>query len=86
MNRDHKNFKEMFRNNGFSQLIDKPTRIVRNTMTCIDRIYTNKTINIRKSGTLDINISDHKPIFTIRSINFNLRKNKDKHIVLRYRK
>jgi hypothetical protein len=84
MNNDHKNFKEMIRN-GFSQLIDKPTRIARNTMTYIDRIYTNK-INIRKSGTLDINVSDHKPIFTIRSINFNLRKNKDKHIVLRYRK
>ncbi len=31
MNNDHKNFKEMFRNNGFSQLIDKPTRIARNT-------------------------------------------------------
>jgi exonuclease III len=59
MNSDHKNFKQIFRNNGFSQLIDKPTRIANNTMTYIDHIYTNKTTNIRKSGTLDINISDH---------------------------
>jgi hypothetical protein len=59
MNSDHKNFKQIFRNNGFSQLIDKPTRIANNTMTYIDHIYTNKTTNIRKSGTLDIDISDH---------------------------
>lgn len=51
--------------NSLMQLINDSTRITNRSNTLIDHIYTNSEI-IKYSGTLNINISDHLPIFTIR--------------------
>ena len=48
--------------NQFKQLINSITRPDSNT--CIDLILTNSE-TVKESGTLDINISDHLPIFLI---------------------
>ena len=51
---------------GFIPVINKPTRVTKNTATLIDQIITNsllhRTIN---TGILKRNISDHFPIFLI---------------------
>ena len=52
------------------QLIQTPTRVTVNTQTTIDWIYTDP-VNIAQSGTLNINMSDHLPIFLVRKKNRN---------------
>ena len=51
---------------GFVPVINKPTRVTKNTATAIDHIITNsllhRTIN---TGILKLDISDHFPIFLI---------------------
>ena len=79
------NLTKLLRNYGFIQLIDKPTHIIRGSMTCIDHIYCNNTNNIKHYGVLDLNLSDHKPIYVIRSKNCYLNKNGN-HIIMRYRR
>lgn len=51
--------------NNLVQLITGSTRTTNRSSTLIDHIYTNSDI-IQNSGTLNINISDHLPIFTVR--------------------
>ena len=53
-----------------SQLIQTPTRVTVSTQTIIDWIYTD-SINIAHSGTLNINMSDHLPVFLVRKKNRN---------------
>ena len=48
-----------------SQLIQSPTRVTISTQTIIDWIYTD-SINIALAGTLNINMSDHLPVFLVR--------------------
>ena len=47
------------------QLIKSPTRTTTSTQTIIDWIYTDSA-NISQSGTLNINMSDHLPVFLVR--------------------
>lgn len=47
-----------------TQVIDKPTRITKNTEKTIDLAFTNMKY-CTNSGTLEYNISDHKPIYII---------------------
>ena len=59
---------------GFSELINKPTRIFcyenSNTVSCstIDHILTNNSQNFSCSGILVTEISDHLPVFGIMSL------------------
>lgn len=46
------------------QRINMPTRVTKQTKTTIDHIYTNSE-KVRSSGILDINISDHYPVFIV---------------------
>lgn len=50
---------------GLAQLITVPTRITHTTHTLIDHIYSDMS-HISVSGTLNLNISDHLPIFLIK--------------------
>lgn len=48
-----------------SQLIDNNTRTTNKSSSIIDHIYTNSNV-VSSHGVLNINISDHMPIFVIR--------------------
>ena len=47
------------------QMINEPTRITQNTSTTIDLAFTNMKF-CTKTGTLNYNVSDHKPIYIIK--------------------
>lgn len=48
-----------------SQLITCPTRCTANSQSILDLILTNSP-HIASSGALEINISDHEPVFALR--------------------
>lgn len=50
---------------GLKQLITKPTRVDKTSTSVIDLCFTNVQ-HIHKSGVLDMNLSDHFPIFFIK--------------------
>ena len=50
---------------GFINMIKTPTRFSDSKNSCIDHLYTNSDV-IFKSGVLNVNISDHEMIYTIR--------------------
>ena len=51
---------------GLISLINKPTRVSKHSMTCIDHIYTNSFINQDlTTGIIKTDISDHFPVFVI---------------------
>jgi hypothetical protein len=52
--------------NSISPLINKPTRITKDTASLIDNIFSNNTISENDiSGIIPSDISDHLPIFNI---------------------
>ena len=53
---------DKFSAEGYNSLIDIPTRVTRNSSTCIDHIYV-KTLLPNKSGVTKTSVSDHYPIF-----------------------
>ena len=54
--------------NGFTQLIDTPTRVTNNSSSLIDHIYTNDTRKISQSGVIESGISDHFITYCTRKI------------------
>ena len=51
---------------GLISVINKPTRVSKHSMTCIDHIYTNSFINQDlTTGIIKTDISDHFPVFVI---------------------
>ena len=61
----YKTLKNFERNFNLDQIIKSPTRIVKNSKTLLDLIFTNMD-HISSSGTLDIALSDHLPVFLIK--------------------
>ena len=57
-----KNFERDF---NLSQEINTSTRVTKNSSTCIDLVFTNMEYVISK-GTIDIHLSDHRPVFIIK--------------------
>ena len=58
------NWLNAFIGSGYLPLITKPTRITHSSATLIDNIYTNLRPNIGlTSGILEIDMSDHLPVF-----------------------
>ena len=60
-------FVDMLYGNSFIPLINRPTRVTKQTATLIDNIYTNnlKDVSLSYQGLLVTDISDHFPIFHI---------------------
>jgi hypothetical protein len=56
---------EMLFDNNLIPIITKPTRITDHSSTLIDHIYTNSPISQLTSGILEVDISDHLPVFCI---------------------
>ena len=51
---------------GLISVINKPTRVSKRSMTCIDHIYTNSFINQELySGIIKTDIADHFPVFIV---------------------
>ena len=51
---------------GLISVINKPTRVCKQSMTCIDHIYTNSFVNQDlTTGIIKTDISDHFPVFII---------------------
>ena len=61
----YKALKNFERNFNLDQIIKSPTRIVKNSKTLLDLIFTNMG-HISSSGTLDIALNDHLPVFLIK--------------------
>ena len=60
-----KQLKTFERNFNLAQLINTSTRHNNKNATCLDLIFTNMN-HVLSSGTLDISISDHLPVFLIK--------------------
>lgn len=58
----------LIENYQFVQLIKEPTRITESTSTIIDLILTNREQKIVQRGVIQIGISDHNLIYTVRKI------------------
>ena len=58
-------FIDMMYSHSYLPLINKPTRVTSQSMTLIDNIYTNCTLNNIERGIFFTDISDHLPIFCI---------------------
>ena len=52
--------------NGMISIINKPTRVSKNSVSCIDHIYTNSFINHKiLAGIIKTDLSDHFPVFIV---------------------
>ena len=61
-----KNFINNMFSKGMLSVINKPIRVTKRSMTCIDHIYTNSFVNQELfTGIIKTDISDHFPIFII---------------------
>ena len=61
-----KNFIDLMFSKGILSVINKPTRVSKRSMTCIDHIYTNSFINQELfTGIIKMDLSDHFPVFII---------------------
>ena len=65
---DTKDLSELLLQCGFINHIKNPTRFSSTRNSCLDHIYSNSDI-INDCGTLDVNISDHIPVFVNRKKN-----------------
>ena len=73
-NPDRRALKELADDLNLTQLISTPTRVTNKCKSTIDLIFTNiDKDKIKRSGVLDIIISDHLPIF------INVKRSKTKH-------
>ena len=66
---DNVNVKSIINRNGFTQIIDKPTRITEQSKTLIDIIATNRPENIVKSDVIATSLSDHDLVACVRKLN-----------------
>ena len=62
---DSQTFINLFSAHYYRKLIDVPTRVVENSFTLLDNVYTNCPIT-ESSGVLKTDITDHYSIFTVR--------------------
>ena len=70
----------------FIDLIDKPTRVTLNSATIIDQIWSNKYFNVKFSGIIHNNITDHFPVFSFFNFSDNVNSiNKTNKETITYR-
>ena len=60
-----KEAKALANTHGMLPLIKEPTRITENNNSAIDQIFTNSN-NVYNACVLDLNLSDHLPVFVTR--------------------
>ena len=75
---------DLFHSFGIFNLINKPTRISKNTSTLIDHIWSNCFDRVKKNGIIFSHITDHFPIFSLFDIkSSNSDSNSDKEYYFR---
>ena len=57
--------KNVIRTHGFTQLVDQPTRVTKNSSTLIDIIATNNTKNIKAVNVIPLSLSDHDMVICV---------------------
>ena len=65
----NRSIKSLMQVNGFSQIINKPTRITESTSTLIDLIYTTNMKVVKKVDVILSSISDHDMVGMVRKFN-----------------
>lgn len=80
----NKEWKSTAKSFGYTQLINKPTR-VQSSSSLIDHIYVNKETTVINSGVIEIGISDHFVIYICRKVNAHHKYNKCPQNIIRYR-
>jgi len=66
---DHKEIKDIFTTNGFTQLLKTPTCVTATTSTLIDIIITSNPLNISGTSNICAGLSDHNLTACTRKIN-----------------
>jgi hypothetical protein len=85
LNKSNAKYLENYFDLGFKQLIDENT-ITEESERCIDIVLTNNLNNIGGFGTLNMNFSDHKPVYISRKLNFYSKREKTGvHNEMRYK-
>ena len=65
-------------------VINKPTRVTKNTATAIDHIFINSVATTKfKTGIIKLDISDHFPIFFVADYNIHIKETKGRFIFRR---
>ena len=65
-------------------VINKPTRVTKNTATAIDHIFINSVTTTKfKAGIIKSVISDHFPIFFVADYNIHIKEPKERFIFRR---
>ena len=60
-------------------VINKPTRVTKNTATAIDHIFINSVTTVKiKTGIIKSDISDHFPIFFVADYNIHIKETKER--------
>ena len=67
--KENKEFKSMLYLHGFTKLITKPTRIIKDTQTLIDIIAKNSVENISHVDVIAKSLSDHDLVVCVRKMN-----------------
>ena len=66
-------------------VINKPTRVTKNTATAIDHIFINSVTTTKfKTGIVKSDISDHFPIFFVAGYDIHIKETKERFIFRRY--
>ena len=69
---------------GMVPVINKPTRVTKDTATCIDHMFTNSIINTEiKSAILKADISDHFPILVVAKVKVDFNIKTEQYILKR---
>lgn len=65
---DHQEIKDIFKDNGFMQIIENPTRVTHTSATLIDIVQVNNKRNISYNSVIPAGLSDHDLILCVRKI------------------
>ena len=77
-NKKVQNFLNIIFGHSMMPVINKPTRVPKNTATTIDHIFINSVTTTKfKTGIIKSDISDHFPIFVVSNYNIHIKETKE---------
>ena len=77
-NKKVQNFLNIIFGHSTMPVINKPTRVPKNTATTIDHIFINSVTTTKfKTGIIKSDISDHFPIFVVSDYNIHIKETKE---------
>ena len=83
-NKKVQNFLNILFGHSMMPVINKPTRVTKNTATAIDHIFINSVTTTKfKTGIIKSDISDHFPIFFVADYNIHIKEKKERFIFRR---